>query len=682
MAIERMKSVWFFDPRRRSRELVDRLGVMGLSHVTDEGMPPPEALAELGLARAEPEAQEIERRVQCLRDILEVLTPFAGTSKGLLQNFIPTPIELQAEELQRALGAFDAEALHAETREADRRRLTAAAALQRAAERLATLEPLRGLAFTIPGRTGLRRTAMFAGTLPTGQYARLAAGGALPRTAVLSETGRLGRRSVAQAACAAEEREALAGALRDAGFEMIEPEAQALPISEYLDRKAAEAEELRLAVAAEETRLRALAQERRAEVEAALGYWEERLKVARAAAMAAQSRRLTVLKAYVRETDLPEFERRMARELPEVVLLVRDPKPGEAVPVSLKNHKLLAPGSFLVEMFGLPEYFTFDPTPVIFFSFLIFFGFCFGDVLYGVLLIVMGWMLARKYRDYPTLRNFFLLLAYAGIPTIIVGALTGAWAGDLPLYLGKDNFLQRWSDALIVANPIDKALEVLLIALALGVLNQFLGIIMLMVRNIRQGDVKSAVYDGGFWLILLPGTIVLMAAMFVKVPGGLMAAAGALCAVGAVGLVLTQGRAEKSLTGKIAVGVVSLYGIVGSYGITAFIGDTLSYSRLLALGLTTGIVAMCFNMIASMTKDWPWGTGIVVFTVLVVAGHLLNFFLSVLGGFVHSARLTFVEFFGRFYQGGAPRFQPLGVWRGRIRVTDRATIWTDGKATE
>ncbi len=682
MAIERMKSVWFFDPARRSRELVERLATMGLSHVTDAAMPPEDALADLGLTRAGAEAPDVERRVQALKDILDALTPCAGVSRGLLQNFIPTPVELSAEELRRAMESFEVEALHAEATGADRRRATAIAAWQKARDRVAALEALGTASFTVPGVSGLRRTAMFAGTMPVSRYEQLAADGALPEGTMLAEVARAGRRIVVQAACLPEHRDALAGLLRDAGFDLLEPEPEALPFGEYLARKRAESVKLLREAEAEERHLRRLAAERRAAVEAALGYWEERLKAARAASLVAQSRRLTILKGYVRECDMPEFERRMARELPEVVMLARDPQPGEATPVSLKNHKLVAPGSFLVEMFGLPDYFTFDPTPVIFFTFLVFFGFCFGDVLYGILLIALGWALARKYRSYPTLRNFFLLLAYAGVPTIVVGALTGSWAGDLPKYLGEGNFLQRWSDALTVANPIDKALEVLLIALALGVLNQFLGVIMLMVRCIRQGDVKSAIFDGGFWLVLLPGAIVLMAGMFVSVPPGLTTAAWIVCALGAAGLVLTAGRNEKSLTGKVAVGVVSLYGIVGSYGITAFIGDTLSYSRLLALGLTTGIVAMCFNMIAAMTKDWPWGIGLVVFVVLVTAGHLLNFFLSVLGGFVHSARLVFVEFFGRFYQGGAPRFQPLGVWRGRIRVTDRPAVWIDGKASE
>jgi len=106
-------------------------------------------------------------------------------------------------------------------------------------------------------------------------------------------------------------------------------------------------------------------------------------------------------------------------------------------------------------------------------------------------------------------------------------------------------------------------------------------------------------------------------------------------------------------------GLVSLYGIMGSYGITAFVGDTLSYCRLLALGLTTSIVAMAFNLLAGMLKGIPY-VGMILFLLLLIIGHTFNFAISVLGAFVHSMRLIYVEFFGRFYEAGSRPFQPLG----------------------
>lgn len=408
----------------------------------------------------------------------------------------------------------------------------------------------------------------------------------------------------------------------------------------------------------------------------ALGYWEERLSIARAQNLMARSRRVAIMKGYVRERNLRDFEQKLKNDLPGVALVARDPDPESAVPVALKNPRFFAPAQFLVSMFGVPSYFTLDPTPVIFFSFLIFFGICFGDVIYGLGLIALGWSLTRRYRAYTNLRHFFQLLAYAGVTTTIIGLLTGAWASDLVTnYIGGP--LARVVKFFTVMDPLDAALIALIMALGLGMLNQFIGIIMLMAKNIRKGDVKSAIFDGGFWLLALPGFVIVAAQLFVKMPGRLQVAGWSLLGVGALGLILTQGRNEKSLIGKAAVGVISLYGIVGSYGITAFIGDTLSYSRLLALGLTTGIVGLAFNIIAKMVGGVPYGIGLVLFILVVLLGHLLNFGLSLMGGFVHSARLTFVEFFGRFYESGVQAFSPLGTWRGRIRVMDRDTVWTE-----
>lgn len=682
MAIEAVKTVWLFDPHGRERELLDRVAAMGLFHVTASGIPPEEQLAALGIERVFPEAAETEKRVQMLRELLEALEPHAKSSRDMLANFIPTPTEVTRQEVERALSELNLESLHAEVREELRRRFGVHAAMAKAEERLGPLRQWKSSRAAVPALGTQRRAAAFLAILNVRMLARLRADSRLPAECALSEAGRNKRDILVQAACLAEQRELVTTLLHEVDAELVEPEAQTMAMGELVAMREAEAAALRRDLAACDERLRALAVAHRRRVEVALGYWEERLGIAEAASMLARSKRLTILKGYVREREVAQFKERLSAEIPDVAMLVREPDRAEAVPVSLRNNRFLAPAQFLVNMFGLPEYFTFDPTPVIFFSFLLFFGFCFGDVLYGALLIVLGALLARKYREYPNLRHFFVLLAYAGAPTIVVGALTGSWAGDLykAEYLGEGNPLLWLKNVFTVIDPVEKALTVLVVALMIGMVNQFIGIIMLMVRSIKQGDVKGAIYDGAFWLLLLPGVVVLCATLFAPVPAPLLRVAWVLSGCGAAGLVLTQGRGEKSLIGKAVIGVVSLYGIVGSYGITAFIGDTLSYSRLLALGLTTGIVAMSFNMIAGMMRGVEVGgirVGAALFILAILFGHLLNFGLSVLGGFVHSARLTFVEFFGRFYQGGAPRFAPLGAWKGRIRVTDHRTVWSD-----
>lgn len=139
--------------------------------------------------------------------------------------------------------------------------------------------------------------------------------------------------------------------------------------------------------------------------------------------------------------------------------------------------------------------------------------------------------------------------------------------------------------------------------------------------------------------------------------------------IGAIGLASTQGRNENSLFGKIFTGIVSLYGIVGTYGCTSFIGDILSYTRILAISLTTTIIGMSFNIVAVLFKTGTF-IGTALFVITLVTGHMFNFVMSIIGAFVHPARLIFLEFFGRFYENGAPRFQPYGFHNRRINIIE------------
>ena len=126
-----------------------------------------------------------------------------------------------------------------------------------------------------------------------------------------------------------------------------------------------------------------------------------------------------------------------------------------------------------------------------------------------------------------------------------------------------------------------------------------------------------------------------------------------------VGLVLTQGRGQGNWFFRIVVGVISLYGIVGAYGASGFLGDVISYARLMALSLTSAALGSTFNMLAQLAGQMPVIGGIIAI-LMIICGHLMNYFLGILGAFVHSARLVMLEFFGRFYEAGGYAYRPYG----------------------
>jgi V/A-type H+-transporting ATPase subunit I len=368
-----------------------------------------------------------------------------------------------------------------------------------------------------------------------------------------------------------------------------------------------------------------------------------------------------ILTGYIRERDTERLTLTFEKEFPESVVILEEPALDEDVPVSLSLPKVLRPLSLLVEMFGLPPYRSFDPTPYLHVNFYLFFGICFSDVGYGLMLIATSLYLIKRTRQYQGVADFGRILLMGGISTVIFGALLGSWFGDLYMerYLGEDNFLMKIQATFSVLDPVSKTIPALLIALFIGVINQFFGIALKMYGSIRQGNWKNAFFDGFFWFLALPGLLLVVSKLFVDTPQWLYRSGIALFGAGALGLILTQGRDLKNPVARILGGVVSLYGIMGSYGITAFIGDVLSYCRLLALGLTTSIVGMTFNMLGGLLRDVPY-VGIFLFIIIVVFGHVFNFVISLLGAFVHSMRLIFVEFFGRFYDAGARPFQALG----------------------
>ena len=403
-----------------------------------------------------------------------------------------------------------------------------------------------------------------------------------------------------------------------------------------------------------------------ASVELALGYWQAEMHRLEDFQKTRSSGRIGLAGGYIPAHELRGFTREVrARFKGEV--LAEDPTPGEAVPVKLNNRRIFEPAGLLVNMYGVPDYFSIDPTPYLSISFLVFFGICLGDAIYGVGLIAVALALMFRFRKVDYLKQFFLLFVYAGVSTFIFGVLTGTWAGDLPDYLGEGNALQRVRDFLPHFNPLQKPLVALLAVILIGVANQYYGILLLMLRDGKRGDWRGVFYDGALWLIYLTGFLLLISTAFIDAPTPYGSAGLVLFGAGAVGLVLTQGRHEDSLQARVIVGVVSLYGILGSYGAFSFLGDALSYSRLLALGLTTQIVGISFNILANIASAIPL-VGLLLFGLMLIVGHTFNFTMSMISAFVHPARLILLEFFNRFYEMGGKKYRPFGFHSERVEL--------------
>lgn len=199
----------------------------------------------------------------------------------------------------------------------------------------------------------------------------------------------------------------------------------------------------------------------------------------------------------------------------------------------------------------------------------------------------------------------------------------------------------------------------MIISIAFGLVHILVGMGCKFYVCLRQKDYGGALFDTGLWMLMLIGFAVLAAGMAF---GQTLVYVGAGIAIFcAIGLVLTQGRNKKGF-GKVIGGLASLYDITG------YISDLLSYSRLLALGLTTGVMAQVFNMLSTMFgKSW---FGIILLIIVFIIGHAINIGLNALGSYVHTMRLQYVEMFGKFYEGGGKQFKPFKLNSKYIKIQE------------
>ena len=328
----------------------------------------------------------------------------------------------------------------------------------------------------------------------------------------------------------------------------------------------------------------------------------------------------------------------------------QEPGPDEMPPVRFKNNPLVEPFEAITEMYGLPAPDSVDPNPLIAPFFFIFFGMMLSDAGYGLLLVLAGFIVAHLMPNKEGLGyKMFRLIGLCGISTVVWGAIYGGWFGDVITVFAKTFFGKEIVVPALI-NPLEEPMTILIMSMVFGVIHIFVGMGVNAYLLIKRGKVLDAIFDIGFWYLVLIGLGLLLVGMVTG--GGIVSEIGKWMAIlGAVGLLLTGGREKPSIFGKITGGLGSLYNI------TSYFSDILSYSRILALGLATGVIAMVVNILATMT-----GSGIIGFLVFVVVfafGHLLNLAINALGSYVHTSRLQYVEFFGKFYEGGGKPFLPL-----------------------
>ncbi|AOR24208.1 V-type ATP synthase subunit I [Clostridium taeniosporum] len=311
------------------------------------------------------------------------------------------------------------------------------------------------------------------------------------------------------------------------------------------------------------------------------------------------------------------------------------------VPIKLKNNDLNASFESVTSMYALPKYNDIDPTPFVTPFYLIFFGMMVADAGYG-LLMLLGTLAALKLFNFDAeakkMVKFFMYLSF---PTILFGFLYGSFFGDLLPIKG-------------LINTSTDVMTILGMSVVFGAIQILFGLFIKAGVLIRAGKKLDAFMDAGSWLITLFSFGGIAAGSMLNIPSlKTVSIAGAI--IGSILIVLTQGRQMESAGGKIGQGLYELYGITG------YVSDLVSYTRLMAIGLSGGSIAGAINMIMRMVSDNGNSLlGTILFAPLIfIIFQTVNLLLSLLSGYVHTLRLTYVEYFSKFYDGGGKAFKPL-----------------------
>lgn len=373
-----------------------------------------------------------------------------------------------------------------------------------------------------------------------------------------------------------------------------------------------------------------------------------------------QSERTFFISGYVPQKYVPKVKKALEGRY-DCVIDVEEVPEDEEPPVLLENNKFSVCAEGIVESYGLPKKGEVDPTSIMSVFYVILFGLMLSDAAYGAIVsVACGVMLWKFPRMSSGLRKSIQLFFWCGLSTLFWGVMFGGYFGDVVNVVSRTFFGHEVSIPALWFAPLDDPMKLLIFSMLLGLIHLFTGMGIKGYMCLRDKRYMDFFCDVVLWFMLLTGLLIMLlpsdifasiAQTEIVFPAFVNSLGKWLAILGAVGIVLMSGRANKNFGVRIALGAYDLYNVTG------WLSDILSYSRLLALGLATGVIAQVVNQMGSMMGKSVGG--VILFIVVFIIGHIFNIAINLLGAYVHTNRLQYVEFFGKFYEGGGREFHPF-----------------------
>ena len=385
-----------------------------------------------------------------------------------------------------------------------------------------------------------------------------------------------------------------------------------------------------------------------------------------------QTKSVFLLTGWITKRALPNLKRHLKERFPVVALYFRDPEKGEDVPTVLENRALVEPFEAVTDLYGRPLYKGMDPSGLLSIFFILCFATCLSDSGYGLLLAIFSFVLLKKLHLSEMGKRLCRLFLFSGLATIVVGAMTGSCFGDL---LERMPFppLKRFKETLTFLAPIEDPQDMMrffYLALLFGYLQVSSGVMIKLAKSIRGYGAAGLKNLAPFLIQLgLPLWILALLSRREILPFSFLGDSffyclSALLIFVFLFVVFQQFAEQQGIFMKCFWAGYSIYGMV----VGNLLSDTLSYSRLFALGMTTGLLAIVINQLVSLALPTPY-LGVILGILIFCFGHLFNLGINVLGAYVHTSRLQYLEFFTKFYEAGGRVFKPFRIERKYTIIT-------------
>lgn len=655
LKMQKLRIIALREERKRVLEQLQRSGLVEIESTPDDEV----------LQHDDTSAQcaQLEDYIRDINEALAVLESVSPEKKGFLSSYKPRPVITAGDYEKITDGSAEGLAVCAQIERLRREQEEIRAERVRAQTRIDTLQPWKGLTVPMNFR-GTESTSAFIGTVQSAfteeslalKLAQLCPEADGIHCEVLSV---LGDSTCVMVLCMKDQAEDVGSALRSIGYARPSENAADLP-SDVIARLSEEQSGRDTREAELRREIVSLA-DKRGDLQYLLDVCTMRLEKYQNIARLGCGENCFIIEGWTPERDYAQVEEEISSlgAYCERLETLKKDNP----PVALKNNAFTEGGEPVLEMYSMPSKNDMDPTAIMAVWYYLLFGILLGDAAYGLVMVLACGFVLLKFKPEGRQRKNMKLFMFSGMAAMVWGVIFGSFCGNLPNVIGEvffgvegaiDNSLilrPLWFD------PIAEPMKMMIFSIALGGIHIFFGLALGMYVSFRNKDYIGGLCDSGAWLLMLISGIgwALLTMMGDSLPFTVPAIVPnillGLLIFSVLVILFMNGRSSKSPFKRLLKGAYALYGV------TSYLGDFMSYSRLLALGLATGVISQVFNTIGSMFGGGVLGA--VIMVIVGVIGHTLNIAISLIGCYVHDCRLQYVEFFGKFYEGGGRPFVPL-----------------------